>query len=30
MEPTQTVAIPFIMFTVEDGFRINPEAAEFL
>lgn len=24
------MAIPFIMFTVEEGFRINPEAAEFL
>ena len=26
----QTVAIPFIMFTIENGFQINPEATEFL
>ncbi|CDW83719.1 guanylate-binding n-terminal domain containing protein [Stylonychia lemnae] len=28
--PTQSVAIPFIMFTIENGFKINDEAVEFL
>ena len=26
----QTVAIPFIMYTIENGFQINPEATDFL
>jgi hypothetical protein len=30
VETKQSVAIPFIMFTVENGFQINPEAAEFI
>jgi len=29
-EPAQSVALPFIMFTVENGFKINDEAVEFL
>lgn len=27
---SQSVALPFIMYTVENGFQINPEAAEFV
>ena len=30
LEPIQSVAIPFIMYTIEDGFQINPEAVEFM
>ena len=29
-EQLQSVAIPFIMYTVENGFQINPEATEFI
>ena len=30
VEPAQSVALPFIMYTIENGFKINEEAVEFL